>query len=161
MPTSARGSSRAVRGFTLIELLLVVMLVAIAAGVASLALGDSEPRRMREEAERLSALFRMAAAEARASGRALTWEADHSGYRFRAQDDEATGKLPEELRRARSWPFPVERVATPRILISREPVREPAVIEIAARGRDLHLALDALGHLSVLDCGGGRCAASR
>lgn len=149
------------RGFTLIELLLVVALVAIAAGVATLALGNDEPRRMREEAERLSALFRIAASEARASGQALTWEADRSGYRFRARDDEATERLPEELRRARSWRFEVEHIATPRILISREPVREPAVIEIAARGRDLHLALDALGTLRVLDCGGERCAASR
>ena len=149
------------RGFTLIELLLVVALIAIAAGVATLALGDSEPRRMREEAERLAALFRIAASEARASGQALTWQADLSGYRFRAHDDEATGRLPEELRRARSWPFPVEHIATPRILITREPVREPAVIEITAGARDLHLALDALGALSVLDCGGVRCAASR
>lgn len=149
------------RGFTLIELLHVVMLIAIAAGVATLALGDAEPRRMREEAERLTALFRIATAEARASGRALTWEADHSGYRFRAYDDEATERLPEELRRVRSWPFEVEHVGTPRILITREPVREPALIQIAARGRDLHLALDALGHLSLVDCGGERCAASR
>ncbi len=149
------------RGFTLLELLLVVALIAIAAGVASLALGDAEPRRMREEAERLSALFRIATSEARASGRALTWQADLSGYRFRGYDDEATERLPEELRRTRSWPFEVEHIATPRLLITREPVREPAVIEIAARGRDLHLALDALGHMTVLDCGGARCAASR
>jgi general secretion pathway protein H len=149
------------RGFTLLELLLVVALIAIAASVATLALGDAEPRRMREEAERLSALFRIATSEARASGRALTWEADLSGYRFRSYDDEATERLPEELRRTRSWPFEVEHIATPRLLITREPVREPAVIEIATRGRDLHLALDALGNLSVLDCGGARCAASR
>jgi hypothetical protein len=61
----------------------------------------------------------------------------------------------------RSWPFEVEHIGTPRILITREPVREPALIQIAARGRDLHLALDALGHLSLVDCGGERCAASR
>ena len=125
----------AVRGFTPIELLLVVMLIAIAAGVATLALGDAEPRRMREEAERLTALFRIATAEARASGRALTWEADHSGYRFRAYDDEATERLPEELRRVRSWPFEVERIATPRILIARAGARARADPDRRARAR--------------------------
>ena len=149
------------RGFRLIELLLVVMLIALAAGVATLALGGDEPRRMREEAERLGALFRIATSEARASGQALTWEADHAGYRFRARDEEATARLPEELRHTRRWPFEVEHIGRPRLLITREPVREPAVIEIATRARDLHLALDALGNLSVVDCGGERCAASR
>src|SRR5688572_33442916 len=122
MSTSVPGSSSAMRGFTLLELLLVVALIAIAASVATLALGDAEPRRMREEAERLSALFRIATSEARASGRARTWEADLSGYRFRAYDDEATDRLPEALRRTRSSPCEVEHIATPRTPITPEPV---------------------------------------
>ena len=70
-------------------------------------------------------------------------------------------KVPEELARKRAWPFEVERIGTPRVLITREPLRAPALIEIATRNRDLHLALDPLGNLAAVDCGGARCAASR
>lgn len=148
------------RGFTLIELLLAVALIAIVAGVATLAVGGGDERRLREETARLAALFRMAASEARASGRTLAWEADISGYRFRALSG-GEEDLREELARRRPWPVEVERIGTRRVLITREPLREPAVIEIATRGRDLHLALDAAGNLAALDCGGARCAASR
>jgi general secretion pathway protein H len=148
------------RGFTLVELLVVVALIAIVAGVAALALGGEESRKLREETERLAALFRIAAAEARASGRTLAWEADHAGYWFRAANDEQY-ELREELARRRAWPFEVERIGTPRVLITREPLREPVRIEIGTRRRDLHLALDALGNLAAVDCEGARCAASR
>jgi len=150
----------AARGFTLIELLIVVALIAIIAAVAALAVGGDGERQVREETARLAALFRIAASEARASGRTLAWEADHTGYGFRALSDEQY-ELPEELARRRAWPFEVERIGTPRVLITREPLREPALIEIGTRHRDLHLALDALGNLAALDCGGARCAASR
>lgn len=150
----------AARGFTLIELLVVVALIAIFAAVAALAVGGDGERQVREETERLAALFRIAASEARASGRTLAWEADHTGYGFRALSDEQY-ELREELARRRAWPFEVERIGTKRVLITREPLREPALIEISMRNRDLHLALDALGNLAALDCGGARCAASR
>jgi len=53
MPTSARGNKAG--GFTLIELLLVVALIAIASGVASLALRDPAAARLEQEAVRLGA----------------------------------------------------------------------------------------------------------
>jgi general secretion pathway protein H len=149
----------ATRGFTLIELVLVVALIAIVSGVATLAVRGDDERRLSEETARLAALFRMAASEARATGRTLAWEADISGYRFRTLSGEEG--LREELARTRPWPVEIERIGTPRVLVTREPLREPAVIEIATRGRDLHLALDAAGNLAALDCGGARCAASR
>ena len=62
------------RGFTLIELLVVIAIVAIASGVASLALRDGDAARLDEEAVRLVALLEGARAEARASGLAARWE---------------------------------------------------------------------------------------
>lgn len=146
------------RGFTLLELLIVVALIAVAAGVVSLAVGGEENRQVREETERLAALFRIAASEARTSGRALAWEADLEGYSFRTLGGDEG--LREELQRRRSWPFAVEHV-TPRVVFTREPVREPALIEIATPERELRLALDALGKLTAVDCAETRCAASR
>lgn len=145
-------------GFTLIELLLVVVLIAIAAGLAALSVSGGE-RALREESERLAALFQMAQSEARTSGRSLVWQADLSGYSFRLLGTEED--LREELSRKRTWPFAVERVSPARVVFAREPLREPQIVEIATPDRDLRLALDALGNLSALDCGGARCAASR
>ena len=61
------------RGFTLIELMIVVALIAIAAGVVSLALRDPASTRLETEAARLSALLESARAESRGfrPGRAL------------------------------------------------------------------------------------------
>jgi len=148
-------------GFTLIELLLTVAILGVAAGVVSLSLRGDEARKLREEGDRLAALFRMAASEARVGGRALVWEADLSGYRFRPLVADAAVELREELRRPRSWAVEVRRIETRQLLFAREPVREPAVLEIATREHKLRLALDALGNLRPADCEDPGCAASR
>ena len=103
----------------------------------------------------------MAASEARVGGRALVWEADLSGYRFRPLVADAAVELREELRRPRSWAVEVRRIETRQLLFAREPVREPAVLEIATREHKLRLALDALGNLRPADCEDPGCAASR
>jgi general secretion pathway protein H len=58
----------------LIELLLVLLLIAMASGLASLALRDSGDARLDRETQRLSALLEAGRAEARASGLAVRFE---------------------------------------------------------------------------------------
>ena len=93
MPTSAPGNSglrcarrRASRGFTLIEVMVVVALVAVAAGVVSLALRDGTEGRLEREAVRLSTLLETARAEARASALPVLWmltpESNEHQFRF-------------------------------------------------------------------------------
>jgi general secretion pathway protein H len=153
--------AQARQGFTLIELLLVVVLVAIAASVAAMSVSGSERHRLQEEGDRLSALFRMAQSDARVSGRTLLWEADLAGYWFRAASGLEEDGPREELARKRAWPFPVSSIETPRILFTREPLREPAVIRIETPDRELRLALDARGELRTVDCEREACAALR
>ena len=98
------------RGFTLIELLLTVAIIGIAAGIVTLSVRGSEMRKLTEEGDRLAALFRMAASEARVGGRALVWEADSSGYRFRPLVADSTYSLREELARDRTWGVEVRAV---------------------------------------------------
>lgn len=148
-------------GFTLIELLLVVVLIAIAASVAAMSIRDDDRHKLQEEGDRLAALFRMAASDARISGRTLVWEADLAGYGFRAASGAEEDKPREELSRRRGWPFEVRRIDTPRILFTREPLREPAVIQLETASRELRLALDARGELRIVDCEREACAASR
>jgi general secretion pathway protein H len=61
------------RGFTLLELLVVLMIVAISAGVVSLALRDGSSTRLEREASRLAALLEMARAESRVTGTVVRW----------------------------------------------------------------------------------------
>jgi general secretion pathway protein H len=73
MPTSAPGSNTRAAGFTLLELLIVIAIVALSAGVVTLALRDSSASRLEEEGERLVALLEMARAESRVSGTTVRW----------------------------------------------------------------------------------------
>lgn len=88
MPMSGRGSERAARsaGFTLIELLVVVAIIAMTAGLVSVALRDGTSLQLEREAQRLALLLETARAESRASGMPVWWqpgdEGDAAGFRF-------------------------------------------------------------------------------
>ncbi len=62
------------RGFTLLELLVVVAIIAIGAGLMSLALRDPAESRLEEEAARLVALFEGARGVARAADAEIRWQ---------------------------------------------------------------------------------------
>lgn len=139
------------RGFTLIELLVVVAILAVAAAAVALSVSSSDARRLREEAARLGALFRIAQDEARVSGRTLVWEADLEGYRFRPLNAEQARDWSDEILRPRAWPFTVTRIESGRIVFGREPLLDPATLQIATAEREVRLALDALGNLRLQD----------
>lgn len=149
------------RGYTLLELLVVAAIIALAAGMLTLGVRGDESRRLREEADRLAALFTLAQSEVRVSGQALVWEADLEGYRFRPLVADAATVPREELARARQWALDLQRVERRQLLFSREPLREPAEIQLATRSHAVRIAVDALGHSAATDCGGPQCAASR
>ena len=80
-PTSAPGSKAlaparraGASGFTLVELLVVLLLIALVSGMASLALREGGDFRLEREAMRLAALLESGRAEARASGVAVRFE---------------------------------------------------------------------------------------
>ena len=72
VPVSERTVCSA--GFTLVELLVVLLLIALVSGMASLALRDGSDFRLEREAMRLAALLESGRAEARASGVAVRFE---------------------------------------------------------------------------------------
>jgi general secretion pathway protein H len=135
------------RGFTLIEILLVIAILGVAAAAVAFSISTSDARLLQEETARLGALFRIAQNEARVSGRALVWEADRDGYRFRPLDAEAARDWKDDILRERRWPFAVRAVEGGPILFSREPLLEPATLRITTAEREARLTMDAFGNL--------------
>lgn len=70
------------RGFTLLELMVVLLIVALAAGLFSQALPDPERSALGREAERLAALLEAARAHSRASGVPVLWRPTAQGFAF-------------------------------------------------------------------------------
>jgi general secretion pathway protein H len=146
-PTSAPGSSpaaaarpRRAQGFTLIELMIVVALIAIAAGVVSLALRDPASMRLETEAARLSALLESARAESRASGLVVRWVpqrvSDEEHFRFVG--------LPDTVPMPRRWlesQVNAEVVGGASILLGPEPLIGAQRIVLRLADQRLELAV--------------------
>ncbi len=87
MPTSAPGSrvlqrrqgspslgwAALRRGFTLLELLVILAIVAVSVGIATVALRDGTATALERDAVRLAALLEMARAESRVTGTVVRW----------------------------------------------------------------------------------------
>ena len=157
-PTSAPGSdglsgahppSRSA-GFSLVELLVVLLLIALVSGLASLALRDGGQAALEREALRLSALLEAGRAEARASGVAVRFELASPGsdvaFRF-------VGLPPESLP-AGHWldPEVKARIDGARALrLGPEPLIGAQRITLTLGDRERVLATDGLAPFSVQD----------
>lgn len=101
---------RSNRGFTLIEVLVVLMIIGVIVGLASLAFGDNRAEELQREAQRLQAVLTLATEEAIVKSRELGVRVDANGYRFFVLDDNQAW-LPLEHDRefaARQLPQPLE-----------------------------------------------------
>jgi general secretion pathway protein H len=141
---SARG--RRAGGFTLIEVMLVIAIVAVGAGVVSLALRDNAASRLEHEATRLAALLEAARAEARASGLPARWElasADASdGAHFRFVG------LPPSVRLPKHWlndGVQAQVVGARALRLGPEPMIGAQRVVLQLDERQLVLATDGLG----------------
>ena len=136
-------------GFTLIELLVVVALIAIASGVASLALRDPAATRLDHEGVRLVALLEAARTEARASGLPASWEprpeqVGAEGFRFIGLPT-TTGLPSNWLNKGVS----AEVVGARAVLLGPEPLIGAQRIVLHLDDQRLQLETDGLGPFVV------------
>ena len=138
------------RGFTLVELLVVLVLIAVAVGVTSLALRDSSATALDREAQRLGALLEAGRAEARASGMLVRFELNPPGA---AQAFRFVG-LPPRVDLPTQWLTPgvqARIIGTRALVLGPEPLIGAQRIELLLDDRRLVLATDGLAPFKPLD----------
>lgn len=152
--------TRAVSGFTLVELLVVMVIIGITLGLATLNAIPSPRQDLQQEAKRLALLLQLARDEAIVRNRLVAFEANGERYRFVVRTD--TGWEPvtrDDLLRERAFKnAPLRLVLQPngnngpdmmRITFGREPVDRPFVLTLASGQHAIAIRADGVGHFTV------------
>jgi general secretion pathway protein H len=131
--------------------MIVVALLAVATGVAVLALRDANASRLEEEAARLSALFEAARARSRATGQAVDWlpvRTEGNGFAFAGLPEKAG--LPDRWLDERTR---AEVIGAPVLHLGPEPVIGAQRVALRLEDRQIVLATDGLTPFAVLESG--------
>ena len=148
-------------GFTLIELLLVLLLIALVSGLASLSLRDAGQASLEREAQRLAALLEAGRAEARATGVAVRFELLTPGTQTTAGDDTrfrfiglAPGSLPGSGNSPGRWLDPEVEASIDNasaLRLGPEPLIGAQRIRLSLGGQTRVLATDGLAPFAVAE----------
>jgi general secretion pathway protein H len=148
------------RGFTLVEIMVVMVIIGITLGLASLNAIPSPQQDLQAEAQRLTLLLQLARDEAIVRNRPVTFEATPERYHFLVRNEtrwvQITG---DDLLREREFkngplnllldPASAGTVNPLRITFGREPVDKPFVLVMATGGNRVAIRADGVGHFTV------------
>lgn len=169
MPRSGSMRIDAQRGFTLLEMMVVLLIMGIAMGAASVSVfGDPGMRTLRQDAHRLAGLFMAAQTEARAGGGRIAWRPGAQGYAFErlprplvlparmavrsagGRDDRFGADSPL---RPRSWlssgPVSVDIRPAGALVFGGDWVGAPLEITLSAGDRTVRISRSGSGHYEV------------
>ena len=131
--------------------MVVVVIIAIASAVASLALRDPAASKLEHEAVRLAALLESARAEARSSGIAARWEPltqDNGGAGFRFVGLSPSEPMPTHWLESGTA---AQVIGATAVLLGPEPLIGEQRIVLSLDDQRLTLATDGIGPFVVAD----------
>lgn len=161
---AAVAHPRRAAGFTLVEILVVMVIIGITLGLASLRAIPSPRQDLEDEAKRLTLLLQLARDEAIVRNRPVAFEATPERYRFLVRTDEGwVAMTQDDLLRERAFRnAPVRLLLDPplagtgaasgdamRVTFGREPVDKPFVLTLASGGNSVAIRADGVGHFTV------------
>ncbi len=161
---AAVAAPRRSTGFTLVEILVVMVIIGITLGMASLNAIPSPRQDLENEAKRLTLLLQLARDEAIVRNREVAFEATPERYRFIVRTD--TGWTPmnqDDLLRERAFRnAPLRLLLDPpaagggggdalRVTFGREPVHKPFRLTLASGNASVAISADGVGHFVVVD----------
>lgn len=161
---AAVAAPRRTAGFTLVEILVVMVIIGITLGMASLNAIPSPRQDLENEAKRLTLLLQLARDEAIVRNREVAFEATPERYRFIVRND--TGWTPmnqDDLLRERAFRnAPLRLLLDPpaagagggdvlRVTFGREPVHKPFRLTLASGNASVAIRADGVGHFVVVD----------
>jgi general secretion pathway protein H len=144
-----------------VELLVVMVIIGITLGLATLNAIPSPRQDLQKEAQRIALLLQLARDEAIVRNRLVTFEADPDRYHFLVRGDNGWVPLSgDDLLRERSFknaplslmldPPPAIGSGNPlRITFGREPVDKPFVLTLASGDAHVAIRADGVGHFTV------------
>jgi general secretion pathway protein H len=158
MPVSS--AQRKVSGFTLVELMVVMVIIGITLGLASLNAIPSPRQDLQKEAQRIALLLQLARDEAIVRNQLVTFEANADRYHFLVRTEKGwTPVVNDDLLRERDFKnAPVQFVLEPtgiggttplRITFGREPVDKPFLLTLASGDNRVGIRADGVGHFTV------------
>lgn len=140
---------RFARGFTLLELMVVVVLVALATAITSLAMRDSAESKLEEEGARLSALLETARTQSRVVGTDVRWVPQDDGtFQFVGLPASAQRELPTHFLDKGTR---AEIVGQPQVLLGPEPLLPPQRVVLRLGDHEIAVATDGLAPWAIVE----------
>jgi len=133
--------------------MIVVALIALAAGVVSLALRDPSSMRLESEAQRLITLLESARAESRVSGVAVSWVPARADEQPPFRFVQGSGTQSKTMERPTHWLDPqvrAEVVDAPAVQLGPEPLIGAQRIVLRLADQRLLVGTDGLGPFAVV-----------